>query len=185
MSKEVIELIDTAIKIGLGAFIVSISSYLISRYNHKAEERKDFVKRYISAIDTISENAEEYFQKWAVLISAIGGTSKQTTELNINATEEDWKYIFTADENFLESRKNRMTSISKLKLLGLNSVSDILEKCIEVDRELRELVIFKDIIPTNSELDIHEEKMENLREEFYKKLNQYYISSKNTSHNIG
>ncbi|NRD24932.1 hypothetical protein HNV10_16880 [Winogradskyella litoriviva] len=183
MTSEMIELIDTIVKIGLGALIASLTNYLITRYNHKSEEKKEFIRRYILSIDKISENAEEYFQKWSVLTSAIGGTSKQTTELNRKAKKEEWNFIFTADENLLDSRNNKMTALSKLKLLSLNNVADILENCTKIEVELREMVIFNDIIPKNSELDIYEMKMEKLREKFYKELSKYYVQYKIPTHN--
>lgn len=70
MNPEIIGLFDTAIKIGLGALIVAISNYLISRNNYKNEENREFIKRYIELIDNITIAAEDYFQKWNHMTSS-------------------------------------------------------------------------------------------------------------------
>jgi hypothetical protein len=185
MTKETIGLIDTAIKIGLGALIASISSYLITRFNHRSDEKKEFIKRYISSIDRISDSADEYFQKWTILINAIAGTSKSSIEKEIVPNENQWAYVRKRDAEFIESRKNKMTAISRLKLLGLNDVGNILEETTKIEKELREIIVFKKELPTVKEVYSFGERMNIQRELFYKTLSKYYVTYKIPAHNNG
>ena len=174
METEIIGLFDTAIKIGLGALIVAISNYLISRNNYKNEENKEFLKRYIDSLDNITIAAEDYFQKWNSLTSSTGGVSKITTEKNIELTENHHKFLRKNDDEFIDSRKNRMSAIAKLKLLKLDNVAKILEDTIKIEKEFRNIVFFENTIPQTKFIDDFEKKMDNQRELFYKTLSQHY-----------
>ncbi len=62
MATEVIDVIDSAVKIGLGALISGLSTYWVTRANGKTIELKESkaVKRKL--IEEISENADKYFE---------------------------------------------------------------------------------------------------------------------------
>ncbi len=181
MNNETFSLIDTTIKIGLGALIASVSSYLLTRLNHKSEARKEFFKRYFDSIEKISDSAEEYFQKWARFGSAISGVSKGRVEKGIPVPHESWKKIKERDGLLVQSRDNKMSAISRLKLLGLNDVAIILEETTEIENELRDVVIFNNKIPKLEDIFSIQEKMRKKRNSFYKELNKHYNEKNFTS----
>ena len=178
MNSEIIGLFDTAIKIGLGALIVAVSNYLISRNNYKNEENKEFVKRYIDSLDNVTIAAEDFFQKWNRLTSSTAGISKITTEKNIQYTQKHYKFIKTNDDEFVNSRNKRMTAISKLKLLKLNDVAKTLENTIEIEKEFRNIIFFEDRIPKTNVIYDFDKKMDIQRELFYKSLSSHYKLNK-------
>ena len=174
MEKEIINLIDTSIKIGLGATIASISTYLITRYNHKAESKKDYFKRYISSIEKIAESAEDYYINWGRFVSSVDGVSTDTIEKGITPTQDAFDFISEKDIELVDSRDKKMKSIARLKLLDLKDVSETLEEIRIIEKELRKIVIFEERIPSINELLLHRRKMKDNRDEFYKKLSQHY-----------
>ncbi|NOU18266.1 MAG: hypothetical protein HOO91_11990 [Bacteroidales bacterium] len=181
MNSETYSLIDTTIKIGLGAIIASLSSYLLTRLNHKSDARKEFYKRYFDTIEKISDSAEDYFQKWSRCISAISGVSKGQIEKGIPVSDEGWKKIRERDGLLIQARDNKMTAISRLKLLGINDAAVILDETANVENELREVVIFECKIPNLKEIHSIQDKMKKKRNLFYIESNKHYNEKKITS----
>jgi hypothetical protein len=176
MTKETYDLIDTSLKIGLGALISGFSAYFISRYNHKSDQKKEFSKRRLESIEKISDNFEKYFQKWSKFVSCVGGVSKNTTEKSILPTSENFDFIKIADKELLEARENKMSAISRLKLLGMNKASSILEKTDSIELQLRNVVLFKRTIPEESEIETLHDRVKQIRSDFFRELNGHYIS---------
>lgn len=54
MDKEIVELLDTAIKIGLGALIAGLTTYLLSLSNYNKEKEKDKRQKTISILEEIA-----------------------------------------------------------------------------------------------------------------------------------
>ena len=72
MDKEIIEIIDTSVKIGLGALITGISAYLLNRQNHNHElikvdntELRITVKEMVASI----EKAETFINRFTVALN--------------------------------------------------------------------------------------------------------------------
>ncbi|MBI9052334.1 MAG: hypothetical protein JEY96_00860 [Bacteroidales bacterium] len=183
METEIIELIDTSIKIGLGAIIASFSSYMITRYNHKADTQKEFFRRYIDTIESITDSAERYYQKWTGFRSTLDGVSKKTTEVGKTPASNSWNFIDEKDDELVQARSDRMTAISRLKLLKIEDVAKCLEDSIKIENELREIVMFKRIVPSVKEVKRFSVRMSKNRTEFYNLLSCYYNAKRFTQHN--
>lgn len=59
MEKEIIDVIDTAVKIGLGALISGASAYFLSNYKYEQEKEKEKHTRNINFLKDISLKIEE------------------------------------------------------------------------------------------------------------------------------
>jgi hypothetical protein len=55
-----LDIVDTAVKIGLGALISGVSTYFIARFNHKREQEKARVNRRRELIEGIAEQIEAF-----------------------------------------------------------------------------------------------------------------------------
>lgn len=181
MNKDVIELIDTSVKIGLGALIAAISTYLITRFNHRAEARKDFFKRYIRTIEEISVAAEDYYQKWFRMATAVKGVSRGKTEKGVDPTSESWSFIRERDKELIEARNNKMTALARLRLLNIIEVAELIECTGDIEKELRDVVVFERKVPSIEFVKPIEEKMKNNRADFYRLLSSYYNEKKYTN----
>ena len=95
---EWIEIVDTALKIGLGAAISGIATYQVTKRNHSHEFDKEFFKRRQNALEQISETFE-LIHKFLLEVSTdnityikgyIGGISptSETTSLFCSHTKE-------------------------------------------------------------------------------------------------
>jgi hypothetical protein len=59
MPKEILDVVDTAVKIGLGALIASMGTHLLAARNHKSEIKKAFNEEQRAIIKEIATTLEE------------------------------------------------------------------------------------------------------------------------------
>ncbi len=59
-SKTWIDVADTAVKVGLGAFIGGGFSYLLMRFDHDRESKKEYVKKRLNNIEIAFEEINAF-----------------------------------------------------------------------------------------------------------------------------
>ena len=174
MNDSIYSLVDTSIKIGLGAIIASLSNFLMTRITHKTELKKEIFKRRLNSIEKISESAEDYFQKWTRYINILQGISRNSVEKGVEVSNDQWEKLKQRDVSLLDSRNNKMAAVSRLKLLGLNHIALILENTSEIEKEIRDITVFKKEIPNYDFINGIHKKMQEKRNAFYESLNSHY-----------
>ena len=92
-----LEIIDTAIKIGLGALISGIAAFLIARLNHNKEIEKIRANRRRELLEEIAEKVEKFntaaIRYWAILLERVTYEEQGQAFPTLRANE--WK---AADE---------------------------------------------------------------------------------------
>ncbi|WP_027710494.1 hypothetical protein [Zooshikella ganghwensis] len=72
MATTVIEVVDTAVKIGLGGLITLLGTILVTKLNHGHENSKDVRKRHFDALESVGSDIEEMthvcLRYWALII---------------------------------------------------------------------------------------------------------------------
>lgn len=67
-----LQVIDTAIKIGLGSLITLVGTFLVTWLNHRNERKKESRKRFYDSLESVSSNIEEVthvsLRYWALII---------------------------------------------------------------------------------------------------------------------
>ena len=53
-----IEIVDTSIKIGLGALLSGVSAYLINKQNHRKTLEKEYVLKHRNILENITQDIE-------------------------------------------------------------------------------------------------------------------------------
>jgi hypothetical protein len=174
MNDSIYSLLDTAIKIGLGAIIASLSNYLMTKISHKSELKKEIFLRRLNSIEILSKAAEDYFQNWTRYINLLQGISRNTVEKGQIVSQEQWDKIKKRDASLFDSRTNKMAAVSRLKLLGLNHIALMLENTSEIEKEIRDITVFKKEIPNYDFINGIHKKMQEKRNAFYESLNSHY-----------
>ena len=175
MNVSVLEIIDTSVKIGLGALIGGGFSYFLARINHRANSKKEFSKRYFNAIELISESAEDYYDKWSNLSTAVSGVQQIVKGKAISGDSR--KFIKIDDDKLMESRQNQMVALSRLRLLQLKQAAIILGKTSDIENRFRDIVIFKKVIPSAKVINDFMDEMEKNRKDFFDELSKHYTVS--------
>ncbi|MFL7041132.1 hypothetical protein OA7_0000370 [Vibrio cyclitrophicus 1F53] len=172
---ETIELVDTAIKIGLGAFISGFSTYLVTTKNNKHQMVSSLIEKKVTILQSASENMDTYLIKLSDVLSWMDGVLRYgTTPGVITKKELDTFQIRKKDGQLIESRELSTKAISQLKLIGAFDAAKACEDIYDVENRFRIMVIFSHTIPTTSELADFKKEFNSIREKIDKEKQLYF-----------
>ena len=139
MATEWLDIVDTAIKIGLGAAISGVSTYIItkSKYSHDKGVSTNATKRELILYAT--EQADKYFEFTYRYFSALDGIASycEKHDFNEKAQHEALDILELVDEKTPEARACSYVVISRLSLLGLEECEKNFRNYREGENELR------------------------------------------------
>ncbi|MEI6893552.1 MAG: hypothetical protein V5789_02755 [Colwellia sp.] len=170
MATEWIDVVDTAVKIGLGALISGVATYKVSSLNHSKGIEKVIIDKKISMLEEISEDAETYFYFASSLSNTIGGMQKIATNFGGSLTEQQKKRISKRHEGFLDILAARNKAASKIKMLGIGDAEDAINEFNETLSELRNLVVFEKVMITIEEKEAFSDRFKLSKDDFYKAI---------------
>lgn len=126
-TKDWYDLVDTGLKIGLGALIAGGFTYLTNKTNHSHESNKLQYELKKQLILETSELSAKYFLKINTLFLTWG--SEPTKGKFIKDIPPEWENIYLENNLIYNTRKEEIEKImSNLSLLGLEDVNNLLVK---------------------------------------------------------
>lgn len=136
MATTELEVIDTAIKIGLGSLITLIGTFLVTWLNHRNERKKESRKRFYDGLESVSANIEEIthvsLRYWALVIEWVRNNA-QSMEL----TDKRYEELEKTKIDLFDQFKNLTVAESKSMLLGLTDISSQIRDYGDFLKELR------------------------------------------------
>ncbi|RRS07222.1 hypothetical protein EAG18_18375 [Pseudoalteromonas sp. J010] len=165
------QILDTVIKVGLGALVTGVVSYLISEKNrqHDVEKTKWESRKYILLEATNS--AQQYFSSASKLLAALDGVSKDI-ESNGQPYSDYKKFLKVKDESYVDATGD-LERCYALLLILVGDNSEASKKIWEYQEEVSSLrkSVFRSSaglnIPTQHEISRYRENLSNLRKDFY------------------
>lgn len=149
---EAIEVIDTAVKVGLGALISGLTTYAVSARNHKSEKSKEAAKKRVDILTFSLEKLDTYFHCFSDCLSAIGG--QHMLGFRSGEMSASFRSFFgTLDEKLILSRADRSIAASRLHLLGLTEANDIINNLMDIESDFRDVTFFESRIISLEELE--------------------------------
>jgi hypothetical protein len=129
MPKEILDVVDTAVKIGLGALIASIGTYLLAAKNHKSEIKKAFNEEQRAIIKEIATTLEEVESQFNESFDAFQHNDYDSARKILVPTSRN-AYSMRALANILDDDElvNAIDEIAKI-------VEDIYEETVGNDPE--------------------------------------------------
>jgi len=175
MSKEIIDVIDTAVKIGLGALITGIATYLISKLNSRKDKEKFILEHKIKTIEIASDKLETYFNAISSLYSTIGGKIRgQNIENIYELDDSEQKKILDKDKELQSAWFDRNYAISRFHLLKAKEVVKAIEEIQKFETELRNIFILNSEMISSNELQNKSKEYTHLKTVYYEKASTYY-----------
>ena len=136
MATTELEVIDTAIKIGLGSLITLTGTILVTWLNHRNERNKDSRKRFYDSLESISSNIEEIthvsLRYWALVVEWVRNNAQ-----SMDLTEKRKEELEKTKSELFDQFKNLTVAESKLMLLGLTHISSQIRDYGEFLKEFR------------------------------------------------
>ena len=132
-----IEVIDTAVKIGLGSLITLVGTIVVAKLNHGNEKNREDRKRYYDSLESVSKDIEETthiaLRYWALIIEWVRNHEQKGIGLTDKRIEELEKTKLDLFDYF----KNLTVAESKLMLLGLNDQATLIREYGEYLKDMR------------------------------------------------
>lgn len=173
MPTTAIEVIDTAIKIGLGGIIGFVSTYVVTKLNHGHDARKDITKRHYDALEQVAAHIEEFshvaLKYWALVAECV----------RVENDGKEWpkersEQLDLVKAEYFSEAKNITVAESKLLLLGLESASLKLRKYTDFLKILRRQYYTGKAGLTEKEMEGARQELLRLRQEFFAELSSAY-----------
>lgn len=165
-----LEVIDTAVKIGLGAAIAGVSAILVARHNHSHELRALRFQRRLDAIEKVSDVADNHF---AVLDAFLGTilVAYDHVQPSENAfTRDDRAFIEQADNRFMASMYHLKEAAARLRLLGEADAYSTLNRYMKAVAAFRNDLIVDGNTPTKSSYDDVSNNVASCKKQIYQAL---------------
>lgn len=125
MTTTWIDIVDTAVKIGLGAAISGIATYVVTKYKYQSDTQLADSKRRRDAIDQVAENTEEFshicLNYWARILD---WTRKNNAGKKVNESLEE--ELVSIRKDLYASYKLLAIAESKLLLIGEKEAQKLL-----------------------------------------------------------
>lgn len=166
MPLELLDVIDTAVKVGLGAAISGIATYQVTRLNHKSDKNKELAKRRVELLTFSIEKLEIYFEAYSRCYARLSGILRNGTPAGPFPAEK-FKYYKELDDDLIKTRGNRAIASSRLRLIGQMEAADLVDKINGAEKKLRDLVIFEKQIPSREELESIKTEFNNIRNSLF------------------
>lgn len=179
MPTEWINIVDTAVKIGLGALISGVATYHITGLNHNNQHDQEKRKRRNDHFDQIITNADEYFHAFFRVVSLVDGISKQYDDINELDSGNPrhvkiFKELRARDIKFSEANNHHAYAASRLRLLDLSTALIALADFNRIVEEVRTEVFFIRRIPESEVIKDWKIALKKSVSDFYDAVRQEY-----------
>lgn len=177
MSKEWIDVVDTAVKIGLGSLITGFFTYIGVKLSKSSEIQKHFVEHKTKVFESSMSEVHEYFSAFKGFVSLLGGMATDIGNLDaIDFPNNRKKSMLKSDSILVEAWKTQDSAIASLNILGAHDCAKALSKAKKIEKEIRDIVVFEEKLPTFETIKDTGKRFREVMDEFYKESSKYYDS---------
>lgn len=173
MPTTLIDVIDTAVKIGLGAAISAIATYWHSKHKNKADSAKEYEKRHRTLLEQVAEQSEQlnhvFLKYWALVVEWVRfeKNNKEWPSERRDELEEIKAEFFTAFGALTSAE-------SKLLLIGENEAYTKMRELGEAVVQFRRSCYVDKKSLTEEYIEEKKNGIKKLREELYELLSDTY-----------
>ena len=170
-----IDILDTAVKIGLGALISGVTTYWVSTSKNRHELNYEMIKRRLNLLDKVAEQIELFYHDYLMYNGKVwqyvldDATKKEFPKGYKSSLKESYEKVKDTTTQF-------SSGLSRLLLIGEkdsykaarelgNIISDHMEKTYETEKPL-----------TVSEIEGKKNEVVEKKETLFKKLSESYDS---------
>ena len=176
MPTTMIDIADTAVKIGLGALITGGFTYLGLKLGKKSEKSMFMLEHKIKLVDQLSSDVEDYFTAWSQFSSPLRAAVTKTDKgVSLKTIPEKGRKALAEKDDALRitwAKKNAV--ISKLRLLKAGKAASRFSDCVKLEVEIRSAVYFEDVCIDDSYLNEYGKKSKRARILFSEELANFY-----------
>lgn len=173
-----LEIVDTAVKIGLGALISGVLALILSKQQHKHDHAARFATKRVQLIEESTLSITKYIDALGNYISAIEGLVRTDIQED-NLSDENLEELGILDEDIslVEERTAVQEADARLRMIGETDAAASIKVLCDVENRIRDRVIFDRTLPKAEELSEISLEFKDAKDTVYKKLNGAFKSS--------
>ncbi len=175
MNDKILDIIDTAVKIGLGALISGIFSYLVAKHSYNKEIKRVYLEQRFKIIREIIKNFDTYLKVFSDYYALVDGAIKLYPDITKFTELNEFNEIKEFDERFLQSSNSIYMAISGLRVIGAVDTAKTLEEIIILENNWRKKIMIDQLVPTNKEMKYWNLLLNKLKEDFYNDIHCSYL----------
>lgn len=174
---EIIEVIDSALKIGLGAAISTIAAYRTMRANHTNERYKEFRAHKIKTIEMIAERVERFIASYVGFRNRVGGAlRRRMTDDEYTIDPRTLESLRELDKDLFAGLENANIARARLSLMRAEGAKREIADMIDLVARLRNPIMQENKAPSKIDYDIIVNEMSGAINRFHKELAALYES---------
>lgn len=177
MPTEVLDVVDTAVKIGLGATISGITAFFVGRSNHKNEKSKFLLEHRLKTIETATEGFEEYFKaasRFLFQLSGIERKRKDSEKSGEPYSVTQKKALRIRNSELVDAWQSRDVAVAKLRLLSAHAPLSALTQITRIEKRVRDRIVFDNETPEYEEIELAKKELRKGIKNFHKELSDFY-----------
>jgi hypothetical protein len=169
-----IEVLDTAVKVGMGALISGVATYQVTRLNHVSDRRKEQSRRLHDALVYSTERLELYQSRLSMCLAALDGLARGGVPAGNFPPAQFKSYIEQDDRELISARVELAAALSRLRLIGERQCATCANALQDFENDLRSKVVFEEQLPSLDEISDFRSTFRDRRTALYDSLNAAY-----------
>lgn len=170
-----LEVIDTAVKVGLGAAISGISAYWMTKSKSKDDLQRERMIRHHGLLEKSAEQIEAFshifFRYWALIVEFV-----RIREKGKAPTNEKLEELTRCKAELFDAFSDLTSAESKLLLLGHKDAQQLLRDFGDLTKQVRRHAWDGNKSLTEPQMDEYREKVLEYREKLFNELSSSYRS---------
>ena len=177
MPTTTLDIIDSAVKIGLGALISGFATYQVGKFNHKKDLLKSRIARERELVEHISGQIEIFSSKtliyWAYMVELVNTRIRKKPE-----TADLTERIEKAASELFDSFNELTSAEGKLILLGADECQNSLREYGDCVKSFRKTIWVGNVGITIEEMESFRTEIYNKRLAALRKLKELYAGER-------
>lgn len=171
---ETLDIVDTAVKVGLGALISGFTTYYITKLKHSEEAVKEHRRRRWELLKTALDASNEYMLALGHFFAAVDGLRRDHPEAKTIEETGHVDFVEERDQALLDAVTQRLRAFSRLTIIGEPKAAGIIDQLNELEDEMRSCVIFKNELPSNEKLESWYRQIREAKKSLLNELSKTY-----------
>lgn len=168
-----LDVIDTAVKVGLGALISGVSAYWMAKSKSRDDLRRERLVRHHGLLENSAEQIENFshitMRYWALIVEWVRN-KEQKLELAPHRAEE----LKKVKAELFDAFKDLTSAESKLLLLGHSEAQRLLRNYGDAVGHIRRNAYDGNKALTEAEMDGYRAQLLDTREKLFNELSRIY-----------
>jgi hypothetical protein len=179
---QFLDLVDTIVKIGLGAAISGILTYKLTKLNYDDEIRKTRWLRQQEVLESCGEKAETYIWRMNRFFMTVDGTRILNEQKKISKfTSGQWEGLSKLDVPYVESGKELHYVVARLRLVGAIEAAKQLALLNNTAGDFRDDLMLRNTEPTAEKMEKQIAELKKQVVIFHEAMSQAYAQLNPTS----